>query len=377
MQTRTVGVIAEFNPFHNGHAALVRHARALGFERVVCVMSGYFVQRGECALVEPFTRARMACACGADVVALLPYVYAGQSARYFAKGGVRLLHGMGVRDVLCGMEDADTAAIGAVLEVESHRAAALQSLLRQGRGYAAAYAAVFGDLLPLTPNNTLALEYARHAWPLDMRLHVIPRTAQHDSAPRDAHDVCSASHLRALVRCGDAQEAARYMPPAAYGLLARAIDSGNAPTRPARLDAALVAALRVADAAWLRTLPDVSEGLAARLIRAACVSYTLDDLCDAASTTRYTRARVRRAAHNALLRVTASMVDAPPRYARVLAYGRGGRAWIADYGGALPLVTHASRAVDGGVVDESCDEWAVERRCAALYGLTTGGSTGI
>ena len=98
----TTAIIAEFNPFHNGHAYLFERAKALtNADRLVVVMSGDFVQRGAPSIFDKYTRTKMALSCGADLVLELPVRYATGSAEYFAAGAVSLLHNLGVADALC------------------------------------------------------------------------------------------------------------------------------------------------------------------------------------------------------------------------------------------------------------------------------------
>ncbi|MFA9380154.1 MAG: nucleotidyltransferase family protein, partial [Acetanaerobacterium sp.] len=94
------GIIAEYNPFHNGHAYQLRAARALGATHIVAVMGGSFTQRGECAVMDKLTRAHAALLCGADLVIELPLPYAVSSAERFAFGGVSLLDALGCVDTL-------------------------------------------------------------------------------------------------------------------------------------------------------------------------------------------------------------------------------------------------------------------------------------
>ena len=108
---RVAGIIAEYNPFHNGHAHQIRQVRALGFDAVVCVMSPGVVQRGSLALMPVQVRAQAALACGADLVMCLPAPYAAASAEAFAAAGVRALGALGCVQALCyGAETPDAAA---------------------------------------------------------------------------------------------------------------------------------------------------------------------------------------------------------------------------------------------------------------------------
>ena len=109
---RVVGVVAEYNPFHRGHAHHLQTARRLaGADAVVAVMSGCFVQRGDAALLSPGVRARMALSAGADAVILLPCLWSVRDAEHFALGGVSLLSSLGVDAISFGAETADKACL--------------------------------------------------------------------------------------------------------------------------------------------------------------------------------------------------------------------------------------------------------------------------
>ena len=168
---KTAGIIAEYNPFHNGHAYQIRQVRQeTGADFVIIIMSGDFVQRGEPAIIDKYVRARMALEGGADLVLELPISFACAGAEYFARGGVSILNSLGCVDTLCfGMEQeqlSDFTAVASLLadEPEAYRQLLL-SYLKQGLGYPAARSAALTDYLHTDvsflrlPNNILALEY--------------------------------------------------------------------------------------------------------------------------------------------------------------------------------------------------------------------------
>ena len=118
MEERTcIGIIAEFDPFHRGHAHLIAQAKAaLPGAPVVCAMSGPFTQRGEAAIVSKYARAEMAVRCGADLVVELPVQWAVSSAESFARGGVQILHALGVTHLAFGSESGDLTALQIVAQ---------------------------------------------------------------------------------------------------------------------------------------------------------------------------------------------------------------------------------------------------------------------
>lgn len=234
---KTVGIIAEYNPFHRGHEYQIQQARAsLGADWIVAAVSGDFVQRGEPAVFDKYTRAAMALSCGADLVIELPSAFATGSAEDFAACGVSLLEHTGVVDLLCfGSESGDLASLQATAELLFQEASDFQNILRsqlkQGSSFPAAREAALRQTISgqrtadarkdssrtanegqgkadaallSSPNNILAVEYLKA---LKRRQSAItPVTLQrqgqsyHDtSAPSDSA-FASASFLRKCFR---------------------------------------------------------------------------------------------------------------------------------------------------------------------------------
>ena len=214
---RTAGIIAEYNPFHNGHAWQIAELKKRGFEAVVCVCSPGVVQRGTAALFPARVRTRAALAAGADLVLSLPAPYATLSAEGFAAAGVALLSALGCVDALCfGTETRrleDIAQTAALLESPDFPAA-LRGQLDAGLPLPAARAAAAEALCPgagavlRAPNDILGVEYCKAL----LRQHsalvplALPRRGAAHDAPLDAAPgrYASASALRALVRAGGA-----------------------------------------------------------------------------------------------------------------------------------------------------------------------------
>lgn len=169
---KTVGIIAEYNPFHCGHAYHIRKAREItGADYVIAAMSGDFVQRGAPAVFDKYTRTQMALLCGADLVLELPNAFATSSAEDFAAAGVALLDKLGVVSSLCfGSECGETSVLFSLaerlLEEREEDSAALKRCLASGMSFPAAREKVYGALSPSSmdwnsPNNILGIEYCR------------------------------------------------------------------------------------------------------------------------------------------------------------------------------------------------------------------------
>ncbi len=341
-----VGVVAEYNPLHRGH---LRHLdltrRAVGTDAAVVVcMSGNWVQRGDCAVTDKWTRARWACRHGADLVLELPTVFALASAPTFARGAVSILAAAGAEALSFGCEDPDVNALralaGALDSPEFDRA--LRPHLDAGLSYPAARQRALAGLvgpeaarLVEQPNNNLAIEYLR-ALPVDITSLAIPRTGVHDG-PMTA-DFPSASALRELLRRGDFAQVGPHLAAPWEGPVYDL----------KRLETAILCKLRQATPETLCSLPDGGDGLGQRLWRAAREARGLSELYDLAKTKRFTQARIRRLALWAALGLTADDRPETPPYLRVLAMTSRGAEHLAGLRGrsTLPIVTKSADARD-------------------------------
>ena len=167
---KIAGIIAEYNPFHRGHAYHLEKTRELGADRIVCVMSGNFTQRGDVAVTSKWARAEMALHHGADLVVELPLTFSLASAERFARGGVALLEALGCVDTVSfGSESGDLATLQAVASFLDSGAweEELPALLSEGISYAAARQQAvrrhWGEAAEVlsSPNDTLGIEYLR------------------------------------------------------------------------------------------------------------------------------------------------------------------------------------------------------------------------
>lgn len=298
-----LGMICEWNPFHLGHAWLLRELKRCYSLPVVCVMSGNFVQRGEPAVAEKRARAEMALRCGADVVFELPTVWAMASAERFARGGVALLRRTGVvTQVAFGSECGDAAAlmrVAACLDGEDFRAA-LQRRLAGGDTFAVCRERAAAELLGETdaallrePNNILGIEYCRALRGSGIGAVTLPRTgARHDGAASGG--IASASEIRRLLHEGQPERAMAFLPPEAADVLRREMAQGRAPVTLENCERAVLAKLRTLREEDFLPYDGGGEGLYRRFYRTVRQAADIDGLLEAAKTRRYPLARLRR-----------------------------------------------------------------------------------
>ena len=360
---KTVGIICEYNPLHLGHRKQIDRIRAeFGPEtRIVCAMSGNFVQRGAPAIVDKTPRAAAAVACGADLVLELPVTAALSSAEGFAAAGVKLLSPL--CDTLCF--GAETASREALLQA----ARALLSpdfppLLRQeldtGKSFPAAREAalkrmgVAGDIL-CQPNNILAVEYCKAILSQGSTMEPFPihRQGSYHALTVDA-DNPSATAVRNLMLIAHNWKSC--VPQEARPLLEKEPLHSTAAG-----EKAILARLRTMSDADFEALPYGSEGLWRKLMHAARRETTLEDILNATKSKRYTRSRLDRMVMCAFLGITAADLAMEVPYTRVLAFTDRGR----------KLLKEAKKTGTYLNAGEAFDHpyWQLEKRCGDLYSL--------
>lgn len=373
------GIIAEYNPFHNGHAHQMRMAREQsGCDLIAVVMSGHFVQRGEPAILDKWSRARMALMSGADLVVELPCLHAVRPAEIFARSGIHLLSAMGCECFSFGSELSE-ASLLQLADISRNEPEPFRSIMRQaldrGESHARARGRALSELSGLSeaavnqPNASLALEYlkANQALEQPMRPLVIPRVGggYHDPT---LSELSSASAIRAALERGERDPALQAMPAPCAEILSRAYPHQTA--NPKALDNLLLYALRGMSAESLRGLADMNEGLEYRILRAAQTAASREGLLEAVKCKRYAHARLSRLLLAAPLGLTRELARAHPLpdYIRVLGFRDT----------ALPLLRRIRRSSPLPLVTDPAafkqkrhPVFELEARSTDLWGLLT------
>jgi len=344
---KIIGIIAEYNPFHNGHRLHIEESKkAVSRDTaVVCVMSGDFVQRGEAAIFSKYARAEAAVKCGADLVIELPLPWALSSAESFAMGAAGLLGELNCVDYLsfgseCGdlgiLNSLATALIDPALDAE------ILEELKSGISYAAARQAALsrsiGSLADHlgSPNNILAVEYLKAIYRLRLRMEplTIKRTgAGHDEEGGSASDIRSMLAMERPIK--------NYVPKDAYVLYKREKEQGRGPVLMEDLESAVLSRLRMMNEKDFAGIPDDSEGLGNRLFAAAREESSLDGILSAAKSKRYALSRLRRMCLCAALGIKKGEAEGLPPYARILAANETGKAVlkIINDKASVPVIT--------------------------------------
>lgn len=366
---KTIGIIAEYNPFHTGHAWHITQTRRMFQEEtaVIAIMSGSWVQRGECAVTDKWTRAGMALARGVDLVLELPTVWAAASAEGFARGAVSILEATRVVDILSfGSECGEIAPLRELAQCLNSPdfSFALRRELGPKRSFAQSRRLAAEKLLGPEraalldlPNNNLGVEYLRFL-PSWMEAVTVPRQgAEHDS--KTVKKFASASLLRQYLKDGDVTSAFPFLPLIWKGEMADM----------KYLDRAIIARLRSMTLEEAEALPDSGNGLAARLLFAARQTANLEELYSFTKTRTYAHSRVRRLVLYALLGLRQEDIPAAPLYIRVLGFNSRGQRLLKEMNRKASLPFFVKPAHIRRLSPEAQALFALEERFTDLFSL--------
>ena len=355
------GIICELNPLHNGHKRLLDFSSMDRRSPVVCVLSGNFVQRGDAALFDKWTRCRAALACGADLVIELPISWAMAGAERFALGGVALAAAAGCTKLVFGSECGNTDLLQTIAEYltstdfthDLHAAPneeqTLPFAVRRERVIARRLGETAAEVIR-KPNNILAIEYCKAIHTLHAEIK--PETCLRQGASHDGpieNGSASASALRKLFLAGKSKQASAFMPSAVHFLMDAPMASIS------RLEPAILYRLRTASPEDFAQTPDIREGLDNKILAAARQATTLEELYNFAKSKRYSHARIRRIVLSYFLGIQNQPVLPP--YLRVLGMTPAGASLLKQ--ARLPIVTRA------------CELRGMNKTCQSVFKLVS------
>ena len=330
-----IGIIAEYDPFHLGHQHQCRMLRKSRDAVIVAVMGGNFNQRGFPARWEKYCRAQAAVLGGVDLVLELPYPFSCASAPWFARAGVEILDRLGVCDGIsfgCERENAETLQLAAQRIYTPSFLTALEDTRRKERSSgipalrAKLYEEMYGEALPETPNDMLAVEYFAALAQRGSALRVYPvhRSGDYHREHLDGA-LPSASAVRAAVLSGQREAAAAAMPRESAACI---LDAPRAQMQSG--ERAILWHFANADAAQIDALCDIPAGCGARMVKAAREADNLTQFLQKIGSKQYTAARTRRMMWNAFFGVTPERMESGCEYTAVLGANARGRALLRE-----------------------------------------------
>ena len=325
------GIIAEFNPFHNGHKYLLEQAKGLK----VVTMSGNFMQRGEPAIVDKWIRAQMALENGADLVVELPFLVSVQAADFFGQGSVDILARLGIDTLAFGTEEVlDYQKIADLYAERGQEMEFFMENLPDSLSYPQKTQAMWKEFADLdfsgdTPNHVLALAYAKAVAGRDIKLHPITRQgAGYHSVAKDV-DFASATAIRQHQTDQDFLEL--FMPSVTLFEQTSKVSWDN-----------YFSLLRyqILSNPDLTSIYQVNQEMAVRIREAIKTAQTIEDLVEAVATKRYTKARVRRLITYILVQARESDL---PEAIHVLGFTEKGRQHLKSLKGQVNLVSRIGK----------------------------------
>lgn len=363
------GIIAEYNPFHNGHLHQLQEAiRLSNADYTIVVMSGNFMQRGTPAFMDKYHRAKAALSCGADLVLELPAYYAAGSAEYFALGGISLLDKLGVVTHLCfGSECGDLEFLTKVSEIIAEESPAYQTCLqlhlRSGKSYPSARTAAILEICPelsasmsdlSNPNNILGIEYLKNLKRLNST--ITPITLKRCGS--DYHDIrlginqSSATAIRQAIFNGvDPKELSIQMPEASFEILLKYL-SENKPVFLQDFSEILYYKLLTERGKGFTEYLDVSQALSDRIAKHLYEFDGFEAFCDLLKTKEVTYSRISRCLLHILLDMRKSEMEHYineldiTSYARILGFRKGSSALLTEISkcASIPLISKLADA---------------------------------
>ncbi len=343
---RVLGIVAEYNPFHNGHKFhLEQSKKEANADYTIAVIGGNFTQRGDASLVNKWAKAEMALQAGIDLVLELPVVYATSSAENFAEGAIRLLENLKIVDsVSFGSEIGELEILDSIADVLNKEpkefSAILQKELKNGDSFPKArenaiikyfknsdnYSAILSE-----PNNILAIEYlkALRKYKSSIDPITIKRENSDPNTNRIKNGFASSSEIRRLIY--NKENVKTLIPKTTFNILKTSIKNGELITGIEDFEQAIIYNLRTMTLEQIANIPDVSEGLENKIKKAVNENSYLENIIDEIKSKRYTETRVRRILLHSLLGISKKDVEVSKRtipYARVLGFNAQGKKMI-------------------------------------------------
>ena len=348
---QAVGIVAEYNPFHNGHLHHLQETKKLTNLPVIAVMSGSFMQRGEPAFINKWQRARLAVENGVDLVLELPATFSLRSAEFFAHGAVNILKATGcVTHLSCGAESPNTdfVKLASIITSEAFQKE-LQSLIKTGLPYAAAYEKTLQALAGIealnTPNDILALEYTKALQNTNITPLFVQRKATNYNDANIEGNIASATAIRKAFLENNVASLKKAVPQNVW----QALENHEA-FNEKLLWNLISYRLRLLAPSEIANRCQCTEGLE-NLLKQAANCTTLEEAVTLCSNKRYPATRIRRLFMQLLLdRERSYLEQVEPAYIRVLAFNDEGRQLLKAMKetASLPIITKLGKNPSNG-----------------------------
>lgn len=367
--SNVLGIIAEYNPFHNGHLYQIQEAKKqTGAEYVVVVMSGNFTQRGNTSLINKWAKTQAALANGVDLVIELPTIYSVSSAENFAEGAVKILDSLKVVDTICfGTETDDLATLNNIVNVLYNEPKEYMVILNHELSKGISYPKARENALMMYlndikryvnvmngSNNILAIEYLKALRKIksNIKPYAIQRKNVYYNDEQIVDEFASSTAIRKLVSREQYDDLRKVMPQSSYMLLKEEIKRGRTVLDISKFEKEIIYNLRKMSLKEIADLPDVSEGLENAIKNAAESCNNLTDLINIVKSKRYTQTRIQRILVYALLGITKKEMQDSKKvvpYARLLGISEKGKellSYVCNTNNKINIITSPKKFLE-------------------------------
>ena len=370
-----LGIIAEYNPFHNGHLYhLLKSKEETKADGIIAVIGGNFTQRGEVSIVDKWTKAEMALANGADLVIELPTLYAISSAENFADGAIKILNSLKIVDYISfGTETEDMNKLNIIANALYNEPKEYKELLdkslKMGKSFPKAREeAIVGYLnnksyssILSSPNNILGIEYLKSIKKHKSKIKPIcikRKDTGHLNLEYNG-EIANATYIRELVKRNRMKDVKKFMTPSSYTIFVDELKKGHFVADISQFENIMIYNLRNMTTDQIANLPDVSEGLENLIKKAANSCNTIDEFINIVSTKRYTQTRIMRILLYSLLNITKKDMAISKKYnpyIRVLGCNEKGKEMISQISKAnqrAKIVTSVKKFADDNNINKN------------------------
>ena len=357
--SKVVGIIAEYNPFHNGHSYHIQNTKAqTGADFVVAVMTGNFTQRGNTSVINKWEKTKMALNGDADLVIELPTIYSVSSAENFANGAVKILNELGIVDTISfGMEADDVSTLNNIANVLVNEPPGYKAILEHELGKGNSFPKARENALMMYlndikryanvvkgSNNILAIEYLKAL--KKQKSSIVPfgvkREKVYYNSTKIIDEYASATGIRNLLLHNQLEEVRKVMPSKSYSILLNNLRQGTYVLDIIAYNDEIIYKLRSMTVKQIANLPDVSEGLEYLIKEVSNKTNNLIELINGIKSKRYTQTRIQRILLYALLGITKKDMEMSKKitpYIRVLGCSEKGKILLSQINSKAKVIT--------------------------------------
>ena len=357
--SKVVGIIAEYNPFHNGHSYHIQNTKAqTGADFVVAVMTGNFTQRGNTSVINKWEKTKMALNGNADLVVELPTIYSVSSAENFANGAVKILNELGIVDTISfGMEADDISTLNNIANVLVNEPPEYKTILEHELGKGNSFPKARENALMMYlndikryanvvkgSNNILAIEYLKAL--KKQKSSIVPfgikREKVYYNSTKIIDEYASATGIRNLLLHNQLEEVRKVMPSKSYSILLNNLRQGTYVLDIIAYNDEIIYKLRSMTVKQIANLPDVSEGLEYLIKEVSNKTNNLIELINGIKSKRYTQTRIQRILLYALLGITKKDMEMSKKitpYIRVLGCSEKGKILLSQINSKAKVIT--------------------------------------